>query len=67
MTSLSKAETKNVARIVKVWKKKNQEASLEALVVVTALLAENEKDVWYIDISYSRHMIGEVHCIPLNP
>ena len=42
-------------KIVKVWKKKTQEAPLKALVVLIALLAKNEKDIWYIDSGFSRH------------
>ena len=49
-------EARNKAKVLKVWRRKDQEVFLKALVVHTALLARNEKDFWYIDSGCSRHM-----------
>lgn len=40
------------------WRKKKKEAETQSLIVQTTSLAQNEKDIWYVDSGCSKHITG---------
>lgn len=44
----TKKDVKNNAKETKVWRKKEKEVETKSLIVQIALLAQNERDIWYV-------------------